>query len=133
MNGRWKKSKTSKRGTSPKMNNKDPMWTNPEYIERFKIKNIKVDDKIDDNHYNLSGDVEGEEVRFAYIYPNRFETNDEGIRNTFDSPFVEKMEVPRGTDIWVYISNQMDDIGVPYENDKDFIFESFEDDAPLMA
>lgn len=134
VNGRWKKNKSSKRRTSPKMDNKDPMWTNLEYIERLDlIKNLMIDDKINERYYNLSGYVGDKEVRFAYIYPNRFETNDDGIRYTFDSPFVEKMEVPHGTDIWVHISNQMDKIGVPYEFGKDFIFESFEDDAPLMA
>lgn len=80
---------------------KTQMWS--------RLKQMKIDDKINEKYYNLSGYVDEKEVRFTYTYPNHFETD-------------TSSEVPCGTDIWIHIQKQLDNISVPYSSEFDFIF-----------
>jgi len=120
---------------SPRMDENDPNWTSQDYLGRLKmIKDLKIDDNIDNKFFNLSGKVGDNEVRFAYIFPNRFETNEEGINYTFDLFYTdEDIVVPYGTDIWVNISNEMDRIGVPYVEGQNFTFVNFEETPEMTA
>jgi len=122
-NGKWRKTKK----ISPKMDREDLFWTKPEYIERIPfVEKLMIDDKIDDNHYNLSGKNKNDvEIRYTYTYPNKFETDSDGLRYTFDIMSSDKTVVPYGTHIWIHISNLLDDIKVKYKH-ADFIFENLE-------
>lgn len=126
---RWIPSRSNgKKKTSPRLEADNDLWTNPEWTSRISIKDLKIDDEIKRKgrvYYNLSGNADGEVVRFTYSYPNKFDTNNDGIQHTFDLMYPEDVEVPYGTNVWAEISSKLDGLRIAHINEN-FSFKNFE-------